>query len=91
MDPETDSSFTASTSSQTTLRQSRNQASFVVWAHSRLARNNEDLDPKWKYCTHCTTPPIYRTNISTNLRKHLKRQHQIDVEIPTSQIQTAAH
>jgi hypothetical protein len=87
MDSEAESSFTPSTSFQSTLKQLRSQVSSAVWAHCRKARDDEDPDPKLKYCTHCTTPSIYCTSISTNMRKYLKGQHKIDVEIPISRVQ----
>ena len=84
----TDSSFAPSTSLQSTSKQSRTQASSAVWAHCHAAIDGEDLDPKLKYYTYCTTSPVYSTNISTNMRKHLKGQHKIDVEVSVGQIQS---
>ena len=87
MDSEADSSFTPSTLLQSTSKQLRSQVSSAVWAHCRTARDDEDPNPKLKYCTYCTTLPIYCTNISANMRKHLKGQHKIDVEIAVSRVQ----
>ena len=84
MDSKADLSFTASTSFQSTSKQSRSQVLSAVWAHCCLAHNDEDSDPKLKYCTHCTTLLIYCTNISTNMQKHLKVQYKINVKIPVS-------
>src|SRR5436190_21419466 len=87
MDSEPDSSFAPSTSVQSALKKSRSQTS-AVWTHCRAARDDED--PKFKYCTLCTTSPPYCTNISSNMRTHLRRRHQIDVETSVGQVQTAA-
>ena len=87
MDSEPDSSLAPSTSVQSTLKKSRSQIS-TVWTHCREARDDED--PKYKYCTYCTTSPPYCTNISSNMRAHLQRRHQIDVETSVGQVQTAA-
>ena len=72
MTSNTDSSFAPSTSFQSTSKYSKTQAPSSVWAHCRAAIDGEDSDPKLKYCTHCTTSPVYSTNISTNMQKHLK-------------------
>jgi hypothetical protein len=88
MDSEADSSFTPSTLFENTSKQSRSQVSSAVWTHCRAPRDDdEDPDPKWKYCTHCTTPPIYFSNISSNMRRHLKRRHNINVEIAVGRVQ----
>jgi hypothetical protein len=83
-----DSSFAPSTSHQSISKHSKTQAPSAVWAHCRAAIDGEDSDPKLKYCTHCTTSPVYSTNISTNMQKHLKGQHKIDVEVSVSRIQS---
>ena len=87
-----DSLFALSTSLQSMSKHSKTQASSAVWAHCHAAIDGEDSNPKLKYCTHCTTSPVYSTNISTNIsinmRKHLKGQHKIDVEASVSRIQS---
>jgi hypothetical protein len=100
MDSDADSLFAPSTSCQSapqaqsnTQRTSRKPRSLIssVWAHCRPARDDdEDSDPKLKYCTLCTAPPIYASNISSNMRKHLEKKHSIDVEISVGQIQATA-
>ena len=81
---QTHSSFALSTSLQSMSKHSKTQASSAVWAHCRVAIDREDSDSKLKYCTHCTTSPVY----STNMQKHLKGQHKIDVEVSVSRIQS---
>jgi hypothetical protein len=81
-----DSSFVHSTSLQSTSKHSKTQALSAVWAHCCTAIDGEDPDPKLKYYTYCTTSPVYSTNISTNMQKHLKGQHKIDVEVSVSHI-----
>jgi hypothetical protein len=83
-----DSSLAPSTLLQSTSKYSKTQASSAVWAHCRIAIHGEDSDPKLRYCTHCTTSPVYSSNISTNIRKHLKGQCKIDVEVSVSRIQS---
>ena len=68
-----DSSFAPSTSLQSTSKHSKTQASSAVWAHCHAAIDREDSDLKLKYYTYYTTSPVYSTNISTNMQKHLKR------------------
>jgi hypothetical protein len=61
------SSFAPSTFFQSTSKQSKIQAPSAVWAYCHTAIDGEDPDPKLKYCTYCTTSPVYSTNISTNM------------------------
>ena len=85
---EADSIFAFSTSFQDTLKQSKSQVSSTVWAHYHSTQDeDDDLDSKLKYCTHCTTFSVYCTNISFNMQKHLKSQHKINVKISVSQVQ----
>ena len=81
-----DSSFAPSTSLQSTSKQSKTKTTSEVWVHCRAAIDGED--PKLKYCTYCTTDPVYGTSISTNMRKHLQSQHKIDVEVGVGHIQS---
>ena len=83
---EADSVFISSTL-KSILKQSKSQVSSAVWDHCCAAQNNENL--KFKYCIYCTTSEIYFTNISFNMQKHLQIQHNIDVDIAVSQVQTA--
>ena len=83
-----DSSFASSTSLQSTSKHSKTQVPSAVWAHCHAVINGEDSDPKLKYCTYCTTSPVYSTNISTNMQKYLKGQHKIDVEVSVGCIQS---
>ena len=83
MDSKPDSFFTPSISIQSVVKKSRSQTS-TVWAHTRAAHDDEDS--KFKYCTHCITFPIYSTNISSNMRMHLQRHHEINVEISVNRV-----
>ena len=80
---EADSLF-ASTSFQSTLKQSESQVSSVIWAYYHVACD-DDFNSKFKYCTHCTSL-IYDTNISFNMQKHLLK-HKINVKVSVSQVQ----
>jgi hypothetical protein len=62
-----DLSVALSTSLKSTSKHSKTQASSAVWAHCCAAINREDSNQKLKYCTHCTTSPVYSTNISLDV------------------------
>ena len=76
----------APSSFQSMLKQS-SQVSSAIWAHYHVACDDEDSDSKLKYCTYCTTPKIYCTNINSNMWKHLRAWHNIDVDIAMSWVQ----
>ena len=85
---EADSIFAFSTSFQDILKQLKSQVSSTVWTYCYLTWDeDDDLDSKLKYYTHCTTFSVYCTNISFNMWKHFKSWHKIDVEISVSQVQ----
>jgi hypothetical protein len=81
-----DSSFALSTSLQSTSKRSKTKATSDAWNYCRDAIDDED--PKLKYCTYCPTDRVYSTSISTNMRRHLERRHDIDVEVGVGRIQT---
>src|SRR5271167_4675326 len=86
MASEADSSRSAlSTTQNSTQTRSRGPSAHTTWAHSRTARAGED--PTQKYCIHCTTDPIFKTTVTTNMRNHLKARHKIIVERTLSPIQ----
>ena len=86
MASEADSSRSApSTTQNSTQTRSRGPSAHTTWAHSRSARPGEDSTQK--YCIHCTTDPIFKTTVTTNLRNHLKTKHKIIVEGTQSPIQ----
>ena len=94
MNSDTDSFFTLFTSALSTstlsiLKQSRSHVLSAVWTQCCTAHDDETDDLKLKYCTHCTIFLIYCTNISTNMWKHLRKQHRINVEMTISQVQAA--
>ena len=73
-------------SSQT---RTRGPSAHTTWIHSRTARDTDREDLKLKYCIYCTTTPIYRTSVTTNIRRHLLLKHQIDIEQDPGPIQVA--
>jgi hypothetical protein len=89
---EADSSFAPpSTTLQSTVERSNSRASSAVWTHCRSAHDDEDSsDPRVRYCSHCTNSPAYCSRFSANMRKHLKSQHNIDVQVPMGRVQTEA-
>ena len=94
MDSEANSSLIAPSTTQESFqsasKQSKGQISSIVWAECRTARDNENPDPKLRYCKHCTNDTPYSTSISSNMRKHLKSKHKIDIEVALSRIQATA-
>src|SRR6266487_103807 len=87
MDSEADSSFSVPT------RSTSKAANNPVWAHSRRPCDNDpERDPKLRYCTLCPClghPAPYYTSISTNMRRHLRRHHEITVESSVGSVQGA--
>src|SRR5271165_2545510 len=56
-----------------------------------MARSTEKKGNKYcKYCQEDSKDPVYGTTNSQNMRMHIKRKHQIDIELSSSQVQTAA-
>jgi hypothetical protein len=90
MASEADSSLLASSTAQVSIqsgsKQSKGQPSSAVWDHCRAARDTET--PGQKYCNYCTTEPIYGSSNSSNMRKHIERNHKIQIELTPSRIQT---
>ena len=92
MDSDTNSSLLAPSTTQISIpsrsKRSRGPPASAVWAHCRIAHDNED--PAVKYCNYCTDPntPIYFSSISSNMRKHLESKHAIVVEVTPGRIQT---
>jgi len=90
MASEADSSlFERSATQDSSQTRTRGPSAHTTWIHSRSARETDGEDPKLKYCIHCTTTPIYRTSITTNMRHHLSSKHQIVVERDPGSIQAA--
>src|ERR1700722_7369082 len=80
------SSFLApSTTQNSTQTRSRGPSAHTTWVHSCIAHARED--PTQKYCIHCTTDPIFKTTVTTNMQNHLKARHKIIVERTPSLIQ----
>ncbi len=76
-----------SISTLSTLKQSRSHVSSAIWAQCYTVHDDETDDLKLKYSTHYTIFLIYYTNISINMQKHLRKWHEINVEITISQVQ----
>jgi hypothetical protein len=54
-----------------------------LWKHTRPPKEGEpDRKSRLKlmYCAYCVAPRVYVTEVSTNFRRHLTRQHDIEVE-----------
>ena len=88
MASEPDSSlFEHSSTQDSSQTRTRGPSAHTTWIHSRVAKDGEDR--KLKYCIYCTTTPIYRTLVTTNMRRHLLSKHQIDIERDPSRVQAA--
>jgi hypothetical protein len=62
-----------------------------VWRYCRTAKEEDDEDPKLLYCTLCDPngpEKPYGSNISSNMRAHLRILHKIVVENVIGKIQT---
>jgi hypothetical protein len=57
----------------------------TTWNHSRPPFPHKISNHK--YCIHCQESDIYHTNVSSNMRGHLKTHHNIIVEPTQSSIQ----
>jgi hypothetical protein len=72
MASEADSSLFAHSATQdSTQSRTRGRSTHTTWIHSRTAHEEDGEDPKLRYCIHCTTTPIYRTIVTTNIQAHL--------------------
>jgi hypothetical protein len=87
LDP--DSSFTQSTTVDSTtsdLSHDKKKWRSPVWQYCR--RPTPDEDQSHLYCTHCPSDPTYEDygegpfhgNHAENMKKHLKRHHEIIIE-----------
>ena len=90
MASEADSSLLAPSTTQVSIqsrsKQSKGQPLSAVWGHCCMAHGTETLGQK--YCIYCMKEPIYGSNNSSNMRKHIERNHKIQVELTPSRIQT---
>jgi len=65
----------------TTTSQGYSKKRSLIWAYYRNPTKNENQD--LLYCSYCLldlTPLPYSTNLSENIRTHLKRHYQITIE-----------
>src|SRR6266498_3278650 len=89
MPSEADSSLLAPSTAQVSIqsgsKQSKGQPPSAVWDHCRTARDTET--PGQKYCNYCIKEPIYGSNNSSNMRKHIERNYKIQIELTPSRIQ----
>ena len=71
MDSEADSSIFGRSTTQNSVQgvsgQSRGTPASTVWAHYRTARDNEDPDPRLRYCDYCVDVSAYSTSNSSNM------------------------
>ena len=82
---------TTQVSSQSKSNKKTKDGSAVWKDHCRTALDTED--PKKKYCNYYTKEsrdPIYGSDNSSNMRKHIEGIHNIKVKLATSKIQQAA-
>lgn len=79
---------TSQSDSSTTEKKRRGgKSAESTWVHSRKAFPYEK-NQNHKYCIHCLEgSDIYNTSVSSNMRGHLERHHDIIVETATSAIQ----
>jgi len=84
------STFAPSTSQTLSQKVSKQRGAppSKVWLHCCIAHNSEN--PAYKYCNYCTEDPIYSSDNSSNMQKHLQGRHQINVEVAISRVQEAA-
>ncbi len=59
----------------------------LVWQYCRVAKEEDNEDPKLLYCTLCGPEEPFGSNISSNMRAHLRILHKIVVENVTGKIQ----
>jgi hypothetical protein len=90
MASEADSSLIERSATQDSSQtRTRGPSAYTTWIHSCTARETDGEDLKLKYCIYCITTPIYRTSVTTNMRKHLLSKHQINIERDPNLIQAA--
>jgi hypothetical protein len=89
------SSFLAPSTTQVSSQSKSNKKTkdgSIVWKdHYRMARDTKD--PKKKYYNYYTKEsrdPIYSSNNSSNMRKHIEGIHNIEVKLAISKIQQVA-
>jgi hypothetical protein len=76
---------------KTESKRGKTATGYLTWAHTRLPHEGEAKFHKnapIKYCIHCTESS-YGTSVTTNMRNHLQKNHQISVESIPSGIQQA--
>ena len=95
MASETDSSLLAPSTTQVSIpsgsKRSKSQSTSAVWDHCRTAHGTEKKENKYcKYCKEDSEDPVYSTTNSQNMRMHIKRKHQINIELNPSRVQIVA-
>jgi len=93
MASEADSSLLVPSTTQVSIQSAskRFKSQSIVWDHCHMARGTEKKENKYcKYCQENSEDPVYGTTNSQNMRMHIKRKHQIDIELVPSRVQTAA-
>ena len=82
-------SFIQSTTQESSSNLTRVKRS-PVWEYCRTAKEEDDENPKFLYCTLCDPngpEKLYGSNISSNMRAHLQIAHKIAVENVIGKIQ----
>ena len=72
--------FTCLITQESTQPKERSRSAYTTWVYSRIAREADGEDPKYRYCIYCTITPIYKTYTTRNLRNHLKSKHEIIIK-----------
>jgi hypothetical protein len=85
MDSETDLSLFALliTLDSVLTKSKRGLSVYATWTHTRTISNKMSKSKNgayFLYCAYCSKEPPYSNIIIINFRKHLKLNHQIDVE-----------
>jgi hypothetical protein len=92
MASEASSSFLAPSTTQVSAsaqsKSKKTKDASVVWDHCRTARDDEDSEKK--YCNYYTKESrkiIYSSNNSSNMHKHIRTIHGIEIKLAISKVQ----
>jgi hypothetical protein len=87
-----DPSFLTSTS--TSSKRKKGISAMSLWKHTRPPKEGQpDRKSRLKlmYCAYCVATRVYVTEVSTNFRRHLTRQHDIEVECENTVADDSVH
>jgi hypothetical protein len=92
LEPDSSIAPSALDESTTTTQSYSKKWKSPVWAYCRRPTKDENQD--FLYCSHClpdSAELLYSTTVSQNMKKHLKRWHEITVEKALSKNQVAVN